>query len=67
VIIIYAGTHGYADEVPVEEVRDYEQRLLAYVRANYREIVDDITTNRELTEETEEALQGALEAFSAIL
>jgi F-type H+-transporting ATPase subunit alpha len=67
VVIIYAGTHGYTSEVPVEEVRDYERRLLAFMRASHPEIVDDIATKKELTEETEEALQGALEAFNATL
>jgi F-type H+-transporting ATPase subunit alpha len=67
VIIIYVGTHGYTDEAPVDEVRDYEQRVLAFMRANYRELVEDIATKKELTEETEEALQGALEAFNATL
>ncbi|MGD9029231.1 MAG: F0F1 ATP synthase subunit alpha [Anaerolineae bacterium] len=67
VIIIYAGTHGYASEVSVEKVDDYEQRLLAFVRAKHGAIVDDIATEKELTPETEEALQGALAAFNATL
>jgi F-type H+-transporting ATPase subunit alpha len=67
VIIIYAGTQGYTDEIPVDDVPGYEQRLLAFLRANYRQIVDDIATKKELTEETEEELQGALQAFNAAL
>jgi F-type H+-transporting ATPase subunit alpha len=67
VIIIYAGTHGYASEVSVEKVDDYEQRLLDFVREKHGAIVDDIATEKELTPETEEALQGALAAFNATL
>jgi F-type H+-transporting ATPase subunit alpha len=67
VIIIYAGTHGYADEIAVDKVHDYEQRLLAFMRARHGAIIDDVATKKELTQETEEALQGALEAFNATL
>lgn len=65
VIIIYAGTEGYASDVPVEEMRDYEQNLLAYVRANHPQLVDKIATEKELTEEMEEGLQQALTDFNA--
>jgi F-type H+-transporting ATPase subunit alpha len=65
VIIIYAGTHGYASEVPVEEMREYEQNLLAYVRANYPQLVNELAAEKVLTEAIEEALQRALVDFNA--
>jgi F-type H+-transporting ATPase subunit alpha len=65
VIIIYAGTHGYASDVPVEEMREYEENLLAFVRGNYPSIVNEIAEEKVLTEETEENLQEALEEYSA--
>jgi F-type H+-transporting ATPase subunit alpha len=67
VIIIYAGTHGYVDGVPVEGVHDYEQRLLAFMRSKHGAIVDDIATKKELKQETEDALQAALDVFNATL
>jgi F-type H+-transporting ATPase subunit alpha len=65
VIIIYAGTHGYASDVSVEEMREYEENLLTFVGANYPAIVDEIAAEKVLTEETEEVLQEALEEFNA--
>jgi F-type H+-transporting ATPase subunit alpha len=65
VIIIYAGTHGYASEVPVEEMRKYEQNLLAFMRAKHSEIVHGIATEKEMTEDTEQALQLALSDFNS--
>jgi F-type H+-transporting ATPase subunit alpha len=65
VIIIYAGTHGYASEVPVEDMRRYEEKLLAFMRTKQPQLVDEIATSRELTEETEDALKRALEDFNA--
>jgi len=65
VIIIYAGTHGYASEVPVEQMREYEQSLLAYMRANHPRMVNELATEKVLTQDTEEALQQALKDFNA--
>jgi len=65
VIVIYAGTRGYASEVPVEQMKEYEKNLLAYVRANRPELVNAIAKERVLTDESEEALQQALADFNA--
>ncbi|MGQ9716621.1 MAG: F0F1 ATP synthase subunit alpha [Anaerolineae bacterium] len=64
VIIIYAGTHGYCDYVPVARMREYERALLHYMREEHPEIGADIATRKELTKETEQALQAALEEFN---
>jgi len=65
VVIIYAGTHGYCGDVPVEEMRAYEQDLLAFMRAEHSEILDEITNEKELTEDLETKLKAALGAFNA--
>ncbi len=64
VIIIYAGTKGYCDHVPVAKMREYERALLNYMRLEHPEIGADIATRKELTKETEEALKAALEEFN---
>jgi F-type H+-transporting ATPase subunit alpha len=64
VMIIYAGTHGYADPVPLEQMRRYEQDLLTFMRAQHPEIGKDILAHEQITEETEPKLQAALEEFN---
>ncbi|MCX7681395.1 MAG: F0F1 ATP synthase subunit alpha [Anaerolineae bacterium] len=64
VIIIYAGIHGYCDAVPVDQVRRYEQDVLAFMRTQYPEIGADIATRKELTAENEARLRDALSAFN---
>ncbi len=64
VIIIYAGTKGYCDHVPVAKMREYERALLNYMRLEHPEIGADIATRKELMKETEEALKAALEEFN---
>ncbi len=65
VIIIYAGTHGYCDDVPLEKMRQYEENLLAFMRAKHSPVVDQIAEEKELTEELEDKLKTALESFNA--
>lgn len=50
VVSIYAGTNGYLDEVPVEKVQEYEQKLLEHVRTTHPEILDDIEKTGQLPE-----------------
>jgi len=48
VAIIFAGTQGLLDKVPVAKVQDFEAKLLAFVRANHPQFLDEISTTREL-------------------
>ena len=64
VIVIYAATHGYTSEIPVEDMKAYERDLLGYMGANYPQVVDEIGRSKALTEEIEEELQRALVDFN---
>ncbi len=64
VVAIYAGTRGYLDAVPVDDVNRYEAALLDSIRANGAEILDDIRTQKDLTPEIEERLKGFLDRFA---
>jgi F-type H+-transporting ATPase subunit alpha len=64
VMIIYAGTHGYCDVVAVEEIRQYEQSMLAYMRTQHPEIGADVAEQGQMTPETEKALRAALTVFN---
>ena len=66
VMIIYAGTHGYCDHVPVARMREYERALLDYMRREHPEVGADIAGRKALTKETEEALKAALEEFNRL-
>jgi len=65
VMIIYAVTNGYLDDVPVREVKAWENAFLRWMAANQREIGAAIERDKELTAESEEALKAALDRFKA--
>ena len=65
VAVIYAGTHGWADSVPVEQVRRFDTELREHLRANHPELLEKIRTTGQLPDEQEldAAMQGFLEGF----
>ncbi len=64
VMIIYAGTHGFCDTVPLAEMRRYEQEMLAFMRSQYPDVGGDIIAQKKITDETREQLEAALKEFN---
>ena len=65
VIEIYAGTRGYADNVPLERMRAWEVALLRFMEVSYPDIGKSIRVEKRIIPETEEKLKQALEAFGS--
>jgi F-type H+-transporting ATPase subunit alpha len=65
VMVLFAGTNGYADNVPVEKMRKWEVDLLRYLSSSHPDLGNDIATNQRITPENEEQLRQALSAFQA--
>ncbi len=65
VMVIFAGTNGYADKVPLENMKRWEAELIRYMAVSYPEIGEDIATNRSITEEMDKKLREALSVFQA--
>jgi len=65
VIVLFAGTQGYADKVPLEDMRRWEASLIRYMESSYPEIGKDIAEKKVITDETREKLVAALENFTA--
>ncbi len=63
VVVIFAGTNGFADDVPVENMRQWENDLKKYMDASHPGIGKDITEKKAISPETEKKLRDALAAF----
>ncbi len=63
VIVIFAGTNGYADQVSIDRMRAWETALLRFMETSYPEIGKDIAEKKEITKENEARLKEALNAF----
>jgi len=65
VIIIFAGTRGYTDQVPLDQMRRYELELVRFMETSNPEIGKDISEKKRITDENEVKLRAALEAFNS--
>jgi F-type H+-transporting ATPase subunit alpha len=65
VMVIFAGTHGYADKVPLDDMSAWESALLRYLDSSYPQIGRDIAEKKAITKDTEKELLAALDAFSS--
>jgi F-type H+-transporting ATPase subunit alpha len=65
VIEIFAGTRGYADQVPLERMKAWETSLLRFMETSHPEVGRTISEEKRITPETEEKLVAALDAFKA--
>jgi F-type H+/Na+-transporting ATPase subunit alpha len=65
VMVIFAGTNGYADAVPIERMQKWENDLIRYLMASYPGIGKDIAERKQIIPETEHKLRETLEAFKA--
>ena len=63
VISLYAGSKGYIDDLPVQDVTRFEAELLKYVDNSAPEIGADIIKNKKITDANEEALKKVLDDF----
>ena len=63
VTIIFAGTKGFLDKLPVETLRDYEQELYAFIEANEAAIFDELRDKQVISPELEEKMKKVLGSF----
>ena len=63
VVVIYAGTKGWTDQVPVSEVIRYEAEVRAYFKANHADLLEEIRSTGKLPDS--EKMDAALDAFKA--
>jgi F-type H+/Na+-transporting ATPase subunit alpha len=63
VIVLYAGTNGHLDDLPVSAVAKFEKGLLKLVKAMYPEITKAIREEKVISKDTEAALKKAIKEF----
>jgi F-type H+-transporting ATPase subunit alpha len=63
VIVLFAGTKGYLDDVPVESVRKFEDELLRYIRDNKADIKKEVGEKKTVDDDLQKRLIQAVEDF----
>jgi F-type H+-transporting ATPase subunit alpha len=64
VILIYAGVNGYADEIELERMQEWELALLRSMATSYPHLATSIMESGSITDDIETELKSALDAFN---
>jgi F-type H+/Na+-transporting ATPase subunit alpha len=64
VVAIYAATHGFVDDIPVQDVQRFESELLVYMKAERSALLEEIRSTKELPDTTK--LDEAIAAFKKV-
>ncbi len=63
VLVIWAASNGYADDVPTENVRSFEAALSKFVETSHPGVLESIRTKKSLTEEILSELKQVMSEF----
>ena len=64
VIVLYAGTNGYADSVPLDKIKSWQIALLHWISSSYPHIFKSIVSEKKIQPEIEKELKDALTLFT---
>jgi len=64
VVVIWAGTNGYLDALPVAKVRAFEDGLLSLLRGKNVDILNTIRDSRDLADDTAAKLKAVVEGYA---
>ena len=65
VMVVFAGTQGFLDDVPINRVQEFQNSFLQYVDSSAPAVRQSLLSKPELTKEVEEQLRQALNDFKS--
>jgi F-type H+-transporting ATPase subunit alpha len=62
IAIIFAGAQGLLDDMPVDQIRAFEEFLFGFLERNHAQVLGDVANKKELTDELRAGLTSAINA-----
>ncbi len=64
VVVIFAATNGFLDDIKADNVSDWEQQFRDYMKDSHENILDSIREEKQMSDELEEELRSAIDSFN---
>ena len=64
VVVIYAGTSGLLDPLPLDRVKEFENGLLALMRSEHKDVLDAIREKGEMTKDIDANVKTILDRYA---
>jgi F-type H+-transporting ATPase subunit alpha len=65
IAIIFAGTQGHLDDLPLDQIRPFEEFLFGFLERKNAQVLSDVANKKELTDDLRAALGSAIDAAKA--
>jgi F-type H+-transporting ATPase subunit alpha len=65
IAIIFAGTQGHLDDMPIDQIRPFEEFLFGFLERKNAQVLSDVANKKELTDDLRAALGSAIDAAKA--
>jgi len=66
ILIIFAGTNGFVDDLPLTALKKYEQELYSFVESRHPDVFAEILKKRELDGDLRAKITKTLEEFKGV-
>ncbi len=66
VVIIYLGTNGFLDEVPIRDVKRFEKEILEFIEVKYNSVFESIKKEKQLNDNVITDIKKAADEFASI-
>ena len=63
VVVIFAATNGFLDEIPVDSIGQFETEVIDYIKVKSPKLLPEIAEKKELTDEINKTLENNLQEF----
>ncbi len=63
VVLIFAGTRGYLDQIPLDQVGRFEKEFLDIMEMKHKEVLNSIAEKKDLPEDLSRTLDGITKEF----
>ena len=64
ILIIWAGSAGILDPIPVDQVREFEEKFIEYINSTHKEIVDKLNEHKKITDELTAMLEPVAKDYA---
>jgi F-type H+-transporting ATPase subunit alpha len=65
ILILYAASEGYLDDVPLERIADFERELWVHAQEDYGEVIERMEEAEGLDKELENDIEGLIQEFKS--
>jgi F-type H+-transporting ATPase subunit alpha len=63
ILVLFAGTQGYLDDIPVESVKKFEAEFLRFIRDRKEDLKKELAEKKEIDEDLRGKITQAVEEF----